>query len=142
MGWRSSNGRAAETIGIVEPWCSWPLPTPTSMAGEVVAIPTETVYGLAADARNGEAVARIYAAKGRPSFNPLIVHLADAEPATPEFAQRLMDAGIITTVRKTRGDDIDAACGQLKGQVADRTRRQAEHLKRLGEGGDGVDAAA
>ena len=46
-------------------------------SGAVVAIPTETVYGLAADAANGEAVARIYAAKGRPSFNPLIVHVAD-----------------------------------------------------------------
>lgn len=46
-------------------------------AGENVAIPTETVYGLAGDARNGDAVARIYAAKGRPSFNPLIVHLPD-----------------------------------------------------------------
>ena len=58
------------------------------------------------------------------------------------FAEVLVQAGIVTTVRKTRGDDIDAACGQLKGQVADRTRRQAEHLKRLGEVGDGVDAAA
>ena len=46
-------------------------------AGGLAAIPTETVYGLAADAENGEAVARIYAAKGRPSFNPLIVHVAD-----------------------------------------------------------------
>jgi L-threonylcarbamoyladenylate synthase len=44
-------------------------------AGEPVAVPTETVYGLAADARSGEAVARIYQAKGRPSFNPLIVHV-------------------------------------------------------------------
>lgn len=43
--------------------------------GATVAIPTETVYGLAGDARNGAAVAAIYAAKGRPSFNPLIVHL-------------------------------------------------------------------
>jgi L-threonylcarbamoyladenylate synthase len=42
-----------------------------------VAVPTETVYGLAADATSGEAVAAIYAAKGRPSFNPLIVHVAD-----------------------------------------------------------------
>ena len=51
-------------------------------AGQPVAVPTETVYGLAADATSGEAVARIYEAKGRPSFNPLIVHvltLADAE---------------------------------------------------------------
>ncbi|WP_199554737.1 L-threonylcarbamoyladenylate synthase [Sandaracinobacteroides hominis] len=50
-------------------------------AGELVAIPTETVYGLAADATNGAAVARIYAAKGRPSFNPLIVHLPNGEAA-------------------------------------------------------------
>jgi L-threonylcarbamoyladenylate synthase len=46
------------------------------LAGRPVAIPTETVYGLAADATSGEAVAGIYAAKGRPSFNPLIVHVA------------------------------------------------------------------
>ena len=45
--------------------------------GQCVAVPTETVYGLAADATNGQAVAGIYAAKGRPSFNPLIVHLPD-----------------------------------------------------------------
>ena len=45
--------------------------------GEPVAVPTETVYGLAADAQNAEAVARIYEAKGRPSFNPLIVHVPD-----------------------------------------------------------------
>jgi len=45
-------------------------------AGEVVAIPTETVYGLAADATNGEAVARIFEAKRRPRFNPLIAHVA------------------------------------------------------------------
>lgn len=50
-------------------------------AGECVAIPTETVYGLAADATNGKAVARIYSAKGRPSFNPLIVHVASIEDA-------------------------------------------------------------
>ncbi len=49
--------------------------------GETVALPTETVYGLAADATSGEAVARIYAAKGRPSFNPLIVHVTGLEPA-------------------------------------------------------------
>ena len=49
--------------------------------GGIVAVPTETVYGLAADATNAEAVARIYAAKGRPSFNPLIVHLADLAAA-------------------------------------------------------------
>lgn len=47
------------------------------LRGLAVAVPTETVYGLAADATNGEAVARIYAAKGRPSFNPLIIHVPD-----------------------------------------------------------------
>ncbi|MCF2514368.1 threonylcarbamoyl-AMP synthase [Sphingomonas sp. G124] len=51
------------------------------LAGEAVAVPTETVYGLAADATNAEAVARIYAAKGRPSFNPLIVHVPDLAAA-------------------------------------------------------------
>ena len=47
------------------------------LAGQPVAIPTETVYGLAADATNAQAVARIYQAKGRPSFNPLIVHVSN-----------------------------------------------------------------
>ena len=49
--------------------------------GQPVAVPTETVYGLAADARNADAVARIYAAKGRPDFNPLIVHVPDLAAA-------------------------------------------------------------
>lgn len=49
--------------------------------GGLVAFPTETVYGLGADAGNGEAVARLYAAKGRPSFNPLITHVADRNAA-------------------------------------------------------------
>ncbi len=51
------------------------------LAGEPVAVPTETVYGLAADATNAKAVARIYEAKGRPSFNPLIVHVPDLDSA-------------------------------------------------------------
>lgn len=50
-------------------------------ASQPVAIPTETVYGLAADSTCAEAVARIYEAKGRPSFNPLIVHVADMDMA-------------------------------------------------------------
>jgi L-threonylcarbamoyladenylate synthase len=50
-------------------------------AGGLVAFPTETVYGLGADATDGAAVARLYAAKNRPSFNPLIVHVADAVAA-------------------------------------------------------------
>ncbi|MEP6633683.1 MAG: 23S rRNA (adenine(2503)-C(2))-methyltransferase RlmN, partial [Luteimonas sp.] len=47
------------------------------------------------------------------------------------FQKSLLDAQVLTMVRRTRGDDIDAACGQLKGQVADRTRRQAEFRKHL-----------
>ena len=47
--------------------------------GELVALPTETVYGIAADARNGEAVKKIFVAKGRPQDNPLIVHIAGPE---------------------------------------------------------------
>lgn len=57
-------------------------------AGQPVAVPTETVYGLAADATDAEAVARIYEAKGRPSFNPLIVHVSSFEEA-----QRIADIG-------------------------------------------------
>ena len=51
--------------------------------GGLVAFPTETVYGLGADATNGTAVARLYAAKGRPRFNPLISHVVDARSALP-----------------------------------------------------------
>src|SRR5215217_877079 len=51
------------------------------LAGEPVAVATETVYGLAGDATNADAVARIYEAKGRPGFNPLIVHVPDLEAA-------------------------------------------------------------
>jgi len=59
-------------------------------AGGIVAFPTETVYGLGADARNTEAVARIFAAKGRPSDNPLIVHLA-SEDALDALVERVND---------------------------------------------------
>lgn len=66
--------------------------------GGLVAFPTETVYGLGADALNADAAARIYAAKGRPSDNPLIVHIADKDAVyklaavVPEKAVMLMDA--------------------------------------------------
>ena len=65
--------------------------------GELLGLPTETVYGLAADSDNDAAVAQIFAAKGRPSNHPLIVHVADAEAikryakAVPVFAQQLID---------------------------------------------------
>ncbi|MBF7728790.1 L-threonylcarbamoyladenylate synthase [Pseudomonas sp. N040] len=67
-------------------------------AGELLALPTETVYGLAADARNQSAVAKVFALKGRPASNPLIIHLASAEQAQEwarditAAAQRLMKA--------------------------------------------------
>jgi L-threonylcarbamoyladenylate synthase len=56
------------------------------VAGELVAFPTETVYGLGADATNDRAVARIFEAKGRPRFNPLIVHFPAAEVARAQVA--------------------------------------------------------
>jgi L-threonylcarbamoyladenylate synthase len=81
-------------------------------AGAVVAVPTETVYGLAGDATNGEAVAAIYAAKGRPSFNPLIVHVPDLAAAEAiavfdETARTLANAhwpGPLTLVLPLRSD--------------------------------------
>jgi len=81
-------------------------------SGALIAFPTETVYGLGGDARNGDAVAAIYAAKGRPSFNPLIVHVADLDAARrlakvgPE-AERLAQAfwpGPLTLVLPLRPD--------------------------------------
>ncbi|MFC7705686.1 L-threonylcarbamoyladenylate synthase [Plastorhodobacter daqingensis] len=80
--------------------------------GGLVAFPTETVYGLGADARDDQAVAGIYAAKGRPDFNPLIVHVADVATArrfarfSPE-AERLAAAfwpGPLTLVLPLRDD--------------------------------------
>lgn len=65
-------------------------------AGKLVAFPTETVFGLGADARNPQAIARLFAAKGRPTDNPLIVHLADAlnwplaAAELPDLAQRIL----------------------------------------------------
>jgi L-threonylcarbamoyladenylate synthase len=80
--------------------------------GGLVAFPTETVYGLGADATNGEAVAAIFAAKGRPRFNPLIVHVADEDAAHRQaifdpLADRLSTAfwpGPLTLVLPRRAD--------------------------------------
>ncbi|WP_292910106.1 L-threonylcarbamoyladenylate synthase [Niveispirillum sp.] len=81
-------------------------------AGYLVALPTETVYGLGGDAGNDAAVAGIFAAKGRPSFNPLIVHVADAGAAealvhVDERAARAMEMwwpGPLTLVLPRRAD--------------------------------------
>lgn len=88
--------------------------------GELVAFPTETVYGLGADAGSDAAVAKIFAAKGRPSDHPLIVHVPDATAAdrfardVPVFARRLMDAfwpGPFTLILQRRPGMAAAAAG-------------------------------
>jgi len=92
----------------------------TLCAGELLGLPTETVYGLAADAASDAAVAKIFAAKGRPSNHPLIVHVADAAAVThfaasvPGFAQRLMAAfwpGPLTVILPRRPEVGTAAAG-------------------------------
>lgn len=69
-------------------------------------------------------------------FNPFPgTRFERSEPQTIRaFQTQLLNANVLTMLRRTRGDDIDAACGQLKGQVLDRTRRQADFRKRLAEG--------
>ena len=89
----------------------------TLMRGELVAFPTETVYGLGADAANAQAVARIYAAKGRPSSHPVIVHIASPSDMAawcshiPDQAWQLAQAfwpGPLTLILK-RHPDVDPA---------------------------------
>ncbi|TYZ49343.1 threonylcarbamoyl-AMP synthase, partial [Ralstonia solanacearum] len=86
-------------------------------AGELVAFPTETVYGLGADAENPQAIARIYALKGRPSNHPVIVHVVDGADLTywaddvPGIALQLVEAfwpGPLTLILK-RAPHIPAA---------------------------------
>jgi len=89
-------------------------------AGELVAFPTETVYGLGADASNDAAVAGIFAAKGRPADHPLIVHVADAAhveayaSSVPLFAARLMKSfwpGPLTVILPRKPGVAAAAAG-------------------------------
>ena len=88
--------------------------------GDLLGLPTETVYGLAADADNAAAVASIFTTKGRPANHPLIVHVANAEAALhyadhlPAFAQRLMTAfwpGPLTLIVPRRHGVAQAAAG-------------------------------
>jgi L-threonylcarbamoyladenylate synthase len=88
--------------------------------GELIGLPTETVYGLAADALNPAAVNAIFQTKGRPANHPLIVHLADVSlvpvfaSEVPAFAQRLMAAywpGPLTLILKRHAGVADAAAG-------------------------------
>jgi L-threonylcarbamoyladenylate synthase len=89
-------------------------------AGELVAFPTETVYGLGADARNPAAVAKIFAAKGRPADHPLIVHLPDAThlerwardiPAEAHLLARAFWPGALTLILKRQPDVPNAVTG-------------------------------
>jgi L-threonylcarbamoyladenylate synthase len=88
--------------------------------GEVIGLPTETVYGLAADARNTDAVRKIFSLKGRPAEHPLIVHIAAAEQLSqwashvPETAAKLAQAfwpGPLTLILKKRADVPDIVTG-------------------------------
>ncbi len=88
--------------------------------GELLGLPTETVYGLAADAGNDAAVAKIFEAKGRPANHPLIVHVASAQGVqrfashVPDFAQKLMDAfwpGPLTLILPRRPEVAAVAAG-------------------------------
>ncbi|MGH7690832.1 MAG: L-threonylcarbamoyladenylate synthase, partial [Gemmatimonadaceae bacterium] len=90
--------------------------------GGLVAFPTETVYGLGAHALDEAAVARIYAAKGRPSYNPLIVHVTDAEaakalvadwPTNAALLARVFWPGPLTLVLPKRGIVPDAITAGL-----------------------------
>ncbi|MEO9340011.1 L-threonylcarbamoyladenylate synthase [Mesorhizobium sp. SB112] len=81
-------------------------------SGDVIAVPTETVYGLAGDATNGEAVARIFEVKGRPRFNPMIAHVSDMAMAErlvhfDEVSRALAEAfwpGALTLVLRLKDD--------------------------------------
>jgi 23S rRNA (adenine2503-C2)-methyltransferase len=68
-------------------------------------------------------------------FNPFSLsdYQRPSKSAVSRFWQVMTDAGYVTTVRTTRGDDIDAACGQLAGQVQDRTRRAERHRRKAEE---------
>lgn len=88
--------------------------------GDLIGLPTETVYGLAADAYNANAVAKIFDIKGRPSDHPLIVHVTDIDSAKrfasdiPDFAKRLIDAfwpGPLTLILPRKVDIATTAAG-------------------------------
>lgn len=105
-------------------------------AGEVVAFPTETVYGLGADASNPEAVAKIFTAKGRPSDNPLNVIVADKEQINhyvteiPEYAKQLIESfmpGPLTVILPSNGkiaDNVTAGLSSVGIRIPDHPAAQ------------------
>ena len=117
-------------------------------SGGLVAFPTETVYGLGADASNAEAVAKIFAVKGRPASHPLIVHLADAaqvanwarevsEPAR-KLARKFWPGPLTLILRRAQGVSDTVTGGQ--DTVALRVPSHPVALQLLGRFGGGVAA--
>ena len=105
------NGQSSQSIALA---------VQALQRGELIGLPTETVYGLAADACNAQAVAKIFNIKGRPSDHPLIVHVTDIESAKrfaseiPDFAKRLIDTfwpGPLTLILPRIADVATAAAG-------------------------------
>ena len=82
-------------------------------AGEIVALPTETVYGLGADALNPEAVAKVFAAKERPSFDPLIVHIASRGDLKNVA---IVPDDIAETVLRARGEVVVVPAERMPGE--------------------------
>ena len=116
--------------------------------GECVALPTETVYGLAADASQAETVAKIFSAKQRPSDHPLIVHLASVEQLTdwaidvPDLAYRLADAfwpGPLTLLMK-KAPQVPPAVTGGRDTIAVRIPRHPLFLEVLPQTGLGLAA--
>ena len=121
---QSAHSRATSICGQTEivDDSDWSIRLATTMlqAGHIVGIPTETVYGLAADAARPDAVARVFAAKGRPTDHPLIVHLDEAANLSdwarhvPSQASRLADAfwpGPLTLVLDRHPSVLDEVTG-------------------------------
>ncbi len=115
-------------------------------AGGLVALPTETVYGLGGDARNPEAVAKIFAVKQRPNTHPLIVHLADASEMelwaqeVPDVAHQLAQAfwpGPLTLILKKRPEVLSSVTGG-QDTVALRVPRHPDTLAVLKAFGGGI----
>lgn len=112
-------------------------------AGDVVAFPTETVYGLGADAWNPAAIQKVFETKGRPSDNPLIVHISDKKQVSefaaevPEFASQLMDAfwpGPLSLVLPKKPNVLDAVTAGLD-TVAIRMPNHKTALEFIGQTG-------
>ena len=148
----ANSGANSDANPDAEARASIALAAQTIRLGGLIGLPTETVYGLGADADNAAAVAKIFSAKGRPSNHPLIVHVADATAVehfaqgVPAFAQRLIQAfwpGPLTLILPRRPRVAAAAAG---GQASIGLRCPAHPVAQAllkilrQEGGDGAPA--